>query len=268
MAANTASTTSGTVIVHGDSCGWTSWCSPSSTATAAVAGRTASASTAASASLWASCVDGTGSFQRASPKKTRKTSTAHVEGGEQGGEQADEVERDVLVQRVGEDLVLRPEARERRHAGDGEPADDEGARGDRHELAERAHAAHVLLVVHAVDDRAGAEEQQGLEEGVGDHVEDGDPVATDADGQEHVAELADRRVGQHLLDVGLGHGDGGREQRGDHADPGDERGQPRRGGVQHRVDAHHQVDAGGDHGGGVDERRHRRGPAMASGSHR
>ena len=27
-------------------------------------------------------------------------------------------------------------------------------------LAERAHVAHVLLVVHAVDDRAGAEEQQ------------------------------------------------------------------------------------------------------------
>ena len=71
---------------------------------------------------------------------------------------------------------------------------------------------HVLVVMHAVDDRARTEEQQRLEEGVGDHVEDGGDVGADADSQEHVAELADRRVRQHLLDVVLGDGDGGGEQ--------------------------------------------------------
>src|SRR5436853_535290 len=81
---------------------------------------------------------------------------------------------------------------ERRHAGDGEPADDERRRRDRHELPQRTHEAHVLLVVHAVDHRAGAEEQQRLEEGVRDHVEDGGDVRAAADGQEHVAELRDR----------------------------------------------------------------------------
>ena len=125
-----------------------------------------------------------------------------------------------------EDLVLAPEAGERRHAGDRQPADDERDRGDRHELAQHAHLAHVLLVVHPVDDRAGPEEQQRLEEGVRDHVEDGRHVGARADGEEHVAELADRRVGEHLLDVVLGDGDRRREQRGDHADDGDERRQP------------------------------------------
>src|SRR5438045_1830671 len=72
-----------------------------------------------------------------------------------------------VVAGVDEDLVLRPEPCERRHPGDRQPGHDEGARGDRHPLAEPAHALHVLLVAQAVHDRAGPEEQEGLEEGVG-----------------------------------------------------------------------------------------------------
>ena len=121
----------------------------------------------------------------------------HVVGGEQRGHQADDVERRALGQAEQQDLVLRPEPGEGRHAGDRQPADDERERGDGHEHAQQAHAAHVLLVVHPVDDRAGPEEQQRLEEGVRDHVEDGRDVGARADGEEHVAELADRRVGEH-----------------------------------------------------------------------
>ncbi len=71
---------------------------------------------------------------------------------------------------------------------------------------------HVLLVVHAVDHRAGAEEEQRLEEGVGDHVEQAGDVGAGPDGEEHVAELGDGGVGEHPLDVVLGAGDRRRER--------------------------------------------------------
>ena len=72
-----------------------------------------------------------------------------------------------------------------------------------------------------VDHAAGAEEEAGLEEGVRDEVEDRRAVGADAEREEHEAELRDRRIGQHLLDVGLGEGDGGGEERGGDADDGD-----------------------------------------------
>ena len=69
------------------------------------------------------------------------------------------------------DLVLRPEAGERRDTGDRQPADDERAARDGHETGELAHPADVLLFMHPVDDRARAEEQQRLEKRMGHHVE-------------------------------------------------------------------------------------------------
>jgi hypothetical protein len=135
-------------------------------------------------------------------------------------------------------------------------ADEEGPVGLRHVLLEPAHLAHVLLAAAGVDHRARAEEEAGLEEGVGEDVEDAGDVGADPGGEEHVAELGDRRVGEHLLDVVLGEADGGREHRRDAAD---HRHRQHRGGAQlvEEVAARHHVDAGGDHGRGVDQGRDR-----------
>ncbi len=84
-------------------------------------------------------------------------------------------------------------------------------------------------------------------------MEDAGGERADAAGQHHVAQLADRRIRQHLLDVVLGHRDG--------------RGQDRRGRSHHRHDVHggrrqhvqevharDHVDAGRHHRRRVDQR--------------
>ena len=67
-----------------------------------------------------------------------------------------------------------------------------------------------------------------------------------------------RRVGQDALDVGLGEGDRGRQDRGEDADRGDHAPSPSGRAGEDRVRPGHEVDAGVDHRRGVDEGRHRR----------
>ncbi|MPM58924.1 hypothetical protein SDC9_105759 [bioreactor metagenome] len=157
-------------------------------------------------------------------------------------------------------MVLGVEARERRDADDGQVADREGDERPRHHLAQRTEVPHVGVVVHGMHHRTGTQEHVGLEEAVGEQMEDRECAAgrADARGQHHVADLAHGRTGEHLLDVVLGGPDPGAGQQCDHTDDADRQ---RGGGGQlvDRVAAHHQVDAGGDHGRGVDERRHRGG---------
>jgi len=188
------------------------------------------------------------------PEEGHEEEPPHVGRGEKGGKQGDPEEDGVPGgERLEEDLVLAEEAGEGRDAGDGERADEERPEGPGDLLPEPAHLPHVLLARHRVDDRARAEEEEGLEEGVGVEVEDGHPERPHPRGEEHEAELAHRRVGQHPLDVVLDDGDrarheGGRRPRHRHHQ---HRGL---GLVVERADAGHEVDARGDHGRGVDER--------------
>ena len=79
-----------------------------------------------------------------------------------------------------------------------------------------------------MDHGAGAEEQQRLEEGMGEEMEDAGAVGADALGNEHVAELRAGRIGDDALDVVLHQADGGGEEGGGGADDGDDAKRDRR----------------------------------------
>ncbi len=129
-----------------------------------------------------------------------------------------------------------------------------GPEGDGDALAEATHEAHVLLARECVNNGAGSEEEERLEEGVGEEVEDGGRVGGDSAGQKHVAELGDGGVGENALDVVLDDADAGGKDGGERADDGDDA-EGVGGAVEEDVGAGDHVDAGGDHGGGVDEGR-------------
>ncbi len=131
--------------------------------------------------------------------------------------------------------------------------------GDRQVLAQAAVTTHVLLVRHGVDHRTGSQEQQRLEEGVGDHVEHARHERPGADGEEHVAELGDGRVREHLLDVVLRHRGEGGDERGEQRRPRAITSLAHPDSSDQRVEAGEQEDARGDHGRRVDQRGDRRG---------
>ena len=194
------------------------------------------------------------------PAEGHPVEPEHVEGGERRRHRADAPHvLPVAADPVGrpQDLVLREEAGEGRDPRDRDAADEhrEVRRGQLR--LEAAHVPHVLLARHRVDDRARAEEEERLEEGVGEDVEDPGAEGAHAAGQEHVAELADRRVGQHPLDVVLDEADRGREDRGRRAHDRHRRHRVRGVGVD-RGRARDHVDAGGHHRGRVDEGGDRR----------
>ena len=114
---------------------------------------------------------------------------------------------------------------EKKPANGGEPGDGKDRRGhgpesDGEFLAKAAHLAHVLLAAHGVNDGAGGEEEQRLEERVRDEMKDGRGVGRDAAGEEHVAELRNGGVCEHALDVVLDKADGGGEESRCSADDG------------------------------------------------
>src|SRR5512146_1077115 len=79
-------------------------------------------------------------------------------------------------------------------------------------LTQASHFPDVLFTGKGMDHRSGGEEQKGLEEGMRHEVKDGGGIRAHAASQERVSQLADSRIGQDALDVGLNETDrGGKE---------------------------------------------------------
>ena len=123
------------------------------------------------------------------------------------------------LQRRSQNLVLAPEAGQGPDAGQAQRGDEEGGVGPGHDLAQPAHLSHIEGAGGVVD-AARAQEEQSLEEGVVEEVEDADGDAPHPQPQHHVAELADGGVGQHALDIGHHQPHGGGEDGGEAADDG------------------------------------------------
>ena len=103
---------------------------------------------------------------------------SHVVRSQQSGNHANDIENRALGKGEQQDFVLAPESGKWRNTSNGQPADDESKCGDGHEHSKSAHLAHVLFVVHSVNHRTRPQEQQGLEECVGHHVEDRSNICT------------------------------------------------------------------------------------------
>ncbi len=76
----------------------------------------------------------------------------------------------------GEDGVLGPEAGEEGKPTQGQGPDQAVPAGQGQVLPEAAHLAHVLLPAQGVNHAPRGQEEEGLEEGVGEDVEEGHPV--------------------------------------------------------------------------------------------
>ena len=149
--------------------------------------------------------------------------------------------------------VFGIEAGEKRRADKRQVANQHSEPSNRHILAQTAHVAHILVVVHADDDRTCGQEQQGFKEGVRHHMEHGNRIGGHAQSHGHITQLRQGRIGNHAFDVILNRAEEAHEQRGNRAN---HHNHAQRGGGQfiHGRHARHHEQACGHHRCGVNQR--------------
>ena len=109
------------------------------------------------------------------PPEDEEVHAEHVEGGHAGDHHHPHTPEGAVGKACGKNLVLGEESGKRGYTGDGKTAYEECDVGYGHVFSEAAHGC-VVVGVHSVDERAGSEEQEGLEHGVSEEVEHGGHV--------------------------------------------------------------------------------------------
>ena len=100
---------------------------------------------------------------------------------------------------LGEDFFLAEKSGQWGDAGQSGTADHQGGRCQLQLAAASAADFFHVVGFEVVDIHPGTEEEQRLEKGMGDQVEDAGIKATGRQAHKHEAQLADRGVGQHFL---------------------------------------------------------------------
>lgn len=212
--------------------------------------------------MWLATVFGV-KFVEALAPEYHVVETEHVESGHTGNQCHEVAHEGRELEAGGDDFVFREETCKGRDTGDGETSDEEADIGNGHILVQ---TSHILLEVAADnhDDGTGAEEEQGLEHGVGKEVEHTGHITqttlvvvdggTYAKGYQHIGYLRDGREGQTTLDVALTAGYGCGIECGEGSNVGYIVQGFRRVGHPDGEQAGHLVYTSHNHGGGVDER--------------
>src|ERR1035438_5076960 len=132
----------------------------------------------------------------------------HIEGGDERGNNAKQPIHPVRFEGSPENFVLGPETSKRWNARDGKRGNSHRHKCPGHVNPQAAHLAHVLLAADTMNDGAGRQKQQSFEERMRHQVKDAGGKGAYAASHEHVAELRDGRVCEHLLYVRLCDADG------------------------------------------------------------
>ena len=186
----------------------------------------------------------------------------HAEGVQRGHKGADQARHHQVDMTVGhrprQDLILTEEAcGNERQSGQRRAPHQEADVHQRNRFAQAAHLEDVLFVMAGENHRTRRQEQQRFKERVSHQMENRRVPCLHAQREEHVANLAHGRVGENAFDVGLHQRGEARQYQGDRPDDPDQMQHFRRHQEQ-TVGTGDQVDAGGDHGRGVDQRGNRR----------
>ena len=139
-------------------------------------------------------------------KECQPNQAEHVERSQHGRQQSHRVQRfsaGFVVESRKQNRILREKRRKREEAGDCDGAEQHAPECHLNLRREPAHVPHILLAAHRMDHASGGKEQQRLEERVRHQVEDSCAERAYTTAQEHVTKLADRRIGQHLLNIRL-----------------------------------------------------------------